>query len=120
MQVGLENIVSDASMEYVVKRKNSGRLENGNWIEEVELNLIMNLMISFAKKSDYQLFNMGGLSYQLIKIRQMKTDINLIKNKDTFVFEGYNFKVIKPKLYANNTLPFYIWYAVTEVDAVDI
>lgn len=111
-------LVKNNSQPFEITRKQNGSLgDDGSWNEGQKLTFLSNLMITTAKKEDESLLDIGNTSYQLVKIRQMKDDTNLIKENDEFIFNGFNFKVIKPKLYMEHFSDFYTWYALTEVDA---
>lgn len=113
-------LVKDNSQPFSVTRKQNGSInEDGSYDGGQEITFLSNFMVTTAKKEDVNLLNIGNTSYQLVKIRQMKDDTNLIKENDEFVFNGFNFKVIKPKLYMEHVSDFYTWFALTEVDAND-
>jgi len=119
-QIDMREIVSDNSENYTLTRKSEGSFdEYQNWVDGSETTLSTRFMVTTANKSDYKLFNMGSLTFQLIKIRQMKDETNQIKLGDTFQFNDYNFKIVREKLYSSETLNFKVWYATTEVKVYD-
>lgn len=111
-------LIKNNSQPFEITRKQEGHLDDdGSWIDGLQITLICNLMITTARKEDESQLNIGNTVYQLIKIRQMKDDENLIQENDMFQFNGLNFKVLKQKLYMDHFSDFFTWFAVTEVDA---
>lgn len=111
-------LVKNNAQPFEITRKQEGYTDDsGNWVEGLQVTLLCNLMITTARKEDESQLNIGNTIYQLVKIRQMKDDTNLIKTDDTFQFNGLNFRVIKQKLYMDHFSDFFTWFAITEVDA---
>lgn len=111
-------LVKDNSQPFNVVRKIEGHLgDDGSWVDEQELQFESNFMVTTARKEQEQMINIGTTSYQLVKIRQMKNEENLLQVNDTFMFNGFNFKIIKPKIYMEHFSDFYTYFATTEADA---
>ena len=120
IDIRMEKLIRNNSQVFNVIRKQNGHLDDGgNWIDEVDEKFESNFMVTTAKKEQENLINIGTTSYQVVKVRQMKDEDNLLQVNDLFVFNGFNFKIIKPKLYMEHVSDFYTWYAITEVDAHD-
>lgn len=114
----MKNLIETNSEPFLVTRTVSGGLQpDGSYEEGGSVDILMNLLITTAKKEDYSLFNIGNTSFQLVKIRQLKSEKDLIKQGDKLTFEGFNFKVVKPKLYLSHFSDFNVEFAITEADA---
>lgn len=116
--IRMEKLIKDNSDEYSITRGIDGGLTpDGEWVEGTLEIIKMNLMITTAKKEDYDELNIGNTTKQVVKIRQIKSEPTHIQQDDKFTFNGLNFKVIKDKLYQSHFADFIVKYATTEADA---
>ncbi|MGL5712968.1 MAG: hypothetical protein ACRCX2_08110 [Paraclostridium sp.] len=116
--IRMEKLIKDNSDEYSITRGIDGGLTpDGEWVEGTLEIIKMNLMITTAKKEDYDELNIGNTTKQVVKIRQIKSEPIHIQQDDKFTFNGLNFKVIKDKLYQSHFADFIVKYATTEADA---
>lgn len=118
--IKMEKLIKDNSDEYEITRGIDGGLTpDGEWVEGTTEIIKLNMMITTAKKEDYDELNVGNTTKQVVKIRQIKSEINHIQQDDKFIFNGLKFKVIKDKLYQSHFADFIVKYAITEADAND-
>lgn len=118
MKFNFEKLISKNTSKISVSRKSTGEVVDGEWVQGLIRLYQMNLLITTTRKEDLQYLNVGQTTKQIIKIRQLKTDLNQIQLNDTFEWRGYKFRVNKEKLYSDDFSDFKTFYAITEGDAI--